>query len=350
MIKKIIVCATLFSLLLTGCGDLVEIQERDFVLALGVSYKYGQYQVSYSLPDLAKVTEQSKESDSNGLIHTYQGRSLPEIEQSYNYNSQNRLDYRHLEVIILDESICSDQSAMKKLLIDLNDNYDISNNVLVYYYDSDVEEVIGIDDGGGSIGEQLKKLSKNNEKNKMKPAKIGNLIDCLANERTLFIPELEIRNESIAVDGGIFFSENHMVKRINQSDCVFYFISLGQGNDSLIRLSPEHLIQLKDVKAKTKYTLTDEGPAIRLMISGAARSLPRLTARGAYPEEMMNQHIQEEIERFLDENMKKEQIDYLNFYDKSSYKNRQIWLKYEDRKADFIEDLRVEVFVDIEYQ
>lgn len=350
MIRKIIIGVTFLSLLLTGCGDLVEIQERDFVLALGVSYGNGRYEITYSLPDLAKATEQSKESESNGLIRTYQGKSLPEISETYNFNSEDRLDYRHLQAIILDQSICSDQSAMKKLLIDLNDNYDVSNNVLIYYYDSDVEEIIGVGGGSGNIGDHLKKLSKNNQTNEMEPAKIGTLIDCLANDRTLFIPELIIRDESIAIDGGIFYAENHLIKQITQDECVYYFISLGQGSDSLIRLSPEHLIQLKDVKAKTKYTLTEEGPAIRLTISGSAKSLPQLTAESVYPEEQMNQRIQGEIERFLEENMKKERIDYLNFYEKSSYKSRPMWLKYENRHGDFMDELKVLVAVDIEYQ
>ena len=350
MIKKIIVCVAMFSLLLTGCGDLVEIQGRDFVLALGISYTDGQYQVTYSLPDLAKVTEQSKESESNGLIRTYEGHSLPELEQVYNLNSENRLDYRHLQAIILDDSICTNQTAMQKLLVDLNDNYDISNNVLVYYYDGAVEEIIELGGGSGSVGEHLKKLSHNNEKNEMEPAKIGTLIDCLANERTLFIPALIVRDDSIAIDGGIFFFENHLVKRIDQADCVFYFISLGQGSDTLVRLSPDHLIRLKDVKAKTTYALTEEGPAVHLTVTGAANPLPQLTSEGAYPAELMNQYIEKEISRFLDENLKTQQLDCLNFYEKSSYKNRQMWLAYEGKHEAFMDDLSVNVSVEIEYR
>jgi len=350
MMKKLIICVSLFSLLLTGCGDLVEIQGRDFVLALGVSYENGQYQVTYSLPDLAKVTEQSKESDSNGLIRTYEGNSLPEIEQTYNLNSENRLDYRHLQAIIMDDSICQNQEAMKKLLIDLNDNYDISNNVLVYYYNSAVEDIIELGGGSGSVGEHLKKLSRNNEKNEMEPAKIGTLIDCLANERTLFIPALVIRDDSIAIDGGIFFFENHLVKQIDQLDCVYYFISLGQGSDTLVRLSPDHLIRLKDIKAKTTYTLTEDGPAVHLAVSGAASTLPQLTAERAYPVDQMNQHIAEELIRFMDENIKAEKLDCLNLYEKSSYKSRQMWLAYKGKHADFIADLRLSVSVEIEYR
>lgn len=337
-------------LLLTGCGDLVEIQDRDFVLAIGISYHNKEYQVTYGLPDLSEVTDQTAASEQSRLIRTYQGHSLSEIEQDYNLNSENRLDYRHLQVILLDNSVCSDPRAMKMLLNELNENYDISHNALVYYCDTDVTELMGIAGANGSIGEYLKKLNRNNRIHGLEPAKIGSLFDCISNNRTLFIPSLDYRDNSAAVSGGIFFQENHIVRTVSQADSDYYYIALGKNQETLLRLSAEHLLQLSGIKAKTKYELTAEGPVIRLEISGTAKFLPEQNAAAIYPIEEINTRIRQQIEIQINDLMKTDGIDYLNLYEKSSCKSRQTWIRYENRLVDFIDEAVIVVSVDIHYE
>ena len=149
------------SFIFTGCGDLVEIQDRDFVMALGISYQNGQYQVTYSLPNLSEITDQAT-AGQNNLLRTYEGNSLAEAEQIYNANSENRLDYRHLQTIIIDATICENEQAMKELLLQIDDKYDISHNVLVYFSRVELTDIMGMESINGSIGEHLKKLNSNN--------------------------------------------------------------------------------------------------------------------------------------------------------------------------------------------
>lgn len=346
----LILTLVLLPLILTGCGDLVEIQDRDFVLALGISFENEEYRISYSLPDLGQMTDQSSGTDKSSRTRTYTGTSLAEIEQCYNFNSENRLDYRHLQVVILDASVCSNQQAMKNLLLQFNDNYDISHNALVYYYGSGVDELVGLEGVNGNIGDHLKKLNHNNHVNGMEPSKIGTLIDCIANERTVFIPAISCRDNSIAVDGGIFFRENRMVKEISQPESDFYFMTLGKSNDYLLRFSPEQLVQLKEVNVKTQYTLTDKGPEVMIRISGTAKPQPDTKELPSYPKAGMDEYVRNRILMELNQYMVTDRIDYLNLYENSSYKNRQTWLRYRERREEFIDDLVADVSVDIHYE
>ncbi len=341
----------LCSILLTGCGDLVEIQDRDFVLALGISWQNGEYEATYSLPDLSAVTEQPVSSDQDSRLRSYRGATLHEIEQCYNFNSEKRLDYRHLQVIILDASVCLAPQVMKDLLIQIDDYYDISHNVLVYFYSSDVRELMGLDGVNGSIGEHLKKLNNNNSISGLDPAQIGTLIDCMENERTLFIPALYSRDNSIAVDGGIFFRDNQMLRPVTQLESDIYYITMGKSNDYLVRLSPKQLIQIKEVKTKYHYDLTGDGPVINLKITGSAKTLPGASSeKSSDLKEEANAYIKNMIETQLSVFMKQNQIDYLNLYEKSSYKNRRTWLHYENRTEDFISDAQISVDVDITFE
>lgn len=334
---------------LSGCGDLVEIQERDFVMALGVSYADGQYRVTYGLPDLGKITDQPT-AEQSSLLRTYEGQSLYEMEQSYNTNSEKRLDYRHLQSIILDSAICSNQQAMKNFLLQINDNYDISDNVLVYFHESELEELMGLGGVNGSIGEHLKKLNGNNYVEGMEPAKIGELVNCLANSRTLFIPEIINQDDSIAIDGGILLQENRMVKQISQAESQYYFISLGKSNEYLLRFDNEYLLRLEEIKTKLSYEMTGDGPKIDIHVSGSAEVLSGSRMDHAVIKDSFDRYIGEQIEQELADFMKRQGIDYLNLYEKSSYHNRKIWQLYENREAEFIEDVKIQVMVDIQYE
>lgn len=343
----------LCTLMLTGCGDLAEIQDRDFVLALGISYEDGNYRFTYCLPDLAAATGQSHPSDNSGLLRTYSGQSFREIEQLYNFNSDKRLDYRHLQAIIWDSSICLNPAAMKELLIQINDYYDISHNVLVYFFDSDVRELLDTEGVNGSIGEHLNKMNKNHTYGGRKPAQIGAMIDSMENERILYIPALTNRENSIAVDGGIFFQNNQMQRPVSQPESDFYNIAAGKSSDYLIRTASGQLVRIGEIKAKTSYELTDQGPNISLCITGSARILPG--TGDAEPNSILirdesNNYIKECIETELNNFMKRDNIDFLNLYEQSSYKSRRTWLRYQDRSADFINDARISVTVELNYQ
>lgn len=340
-----------FALTLSGCGDLVEIQDRDFVLALGISHTGDTYRVTYCLPDLAAVTEQSRTQGQSSLLRTYSGKSLREIDESYNFNSENRLDYRHLQVMVLDSSVCSSPAAMKDLLIQINDYYDISHNVLVFFYESDVRELLDTKGVNGSIGEHLKKLNKNNTVSGLEPAKIGTLIDCMENERTLFIPALTSRDHSVAAEGGIFFRENRMLRPVSRPESDFYHIAAGKGSGFLIRTDSGLLIRIKEVKTRIRYELADRGPDISLEITGAARIHPADGSESNFSvRDEANSYMKHCIETELDGFMKRDQIDCLNLYEQSSYQSRATWIRYQNRLTDFISDSRVAVSVDFSYE
>lgn len=340
------------TLLLTGCGDLAEIQDRDFVLALGISYDDENYRFTYCLPDLGTVTGQAHSTDNSSLLRTYSGKSLREIEQSYNFSSAKRLDYRHLQVIILDSSICLKPAAMKELLIQMNDYYDISHNVLVYYYEADVRKLLHTEGVNGSIGEHLNRMNKNNSVSGQQPAKIGDLIDSMENERTLYIPALASRENSLFVDGGIFFQNNQIKRSVSRSESSFFTIAAGKSSDHLIRTALGHLVQLENIKVKTRYELSGSGPNISLHITGSARILPEAGAAVniSQTRDEINGEIKSGIEMMLDDMMKRDHIDFLNLYEQSSYKSRRTWLRYRNQTADFIHDSRIFVTVELNYQ
>jgi Ger(x)C family germination protein len=340
LLSLFLLCTAFFS---TGCSDMLEIQDRDFVLALGLSYT-DQYKVTFSLPDLDAITGQSKKAIDVNSLRSLEASSLPEIESMYNLNSQKHLDYRHLEAIIVDSSMISQKQKFEDLLRYADQNYDISRNVLVYYYPKSVQDLFILDENlGGSVGNFLKKLNKNN--NTKQPTTLGTLIDGLENQGSMLLPALVKKNNSISLDGALLYQSDKDSKIITEEEYELYNLMLGKDTDYLFNFD-DTVLKLKDITCKRKYVYENQKPVVYLNIKGNAeylqyeKKIPSLIDK-------LNGVIQNHMEAEITSLMKKDRFDFLHLYELSSYKNRDIWVAYRGNMEAFIQDIEVKVSLDI---
>lgn len=331
--------------LLTGCADMVEIQERDFVMALGISYD-DNYKITFALPNLDAITGQSTDGESDNFIRTFHGTSFPEIEETYNQNSKNRLDLRHLEAIVFDDSILKKPDKMKKILSFMNDNYELSHNVLVFYYPDDVKKLMKMEGAlGGSIGDYLLKLNKNTQKRGIQNVTIGHLITAEESNNIIAIPALNHDDKTIYLDGSALFQNDQVLQKLNQEESELLHIMRGEGNDYLFHLPDQTVVRLNRVKSKLKYQLIQNQTFIQLTIKGTGEAIP--DSHSAYPllANKLNASIKELIETHMMPIILNKKVDFLNLYEKSSYKQPDIWLRYEKNPEAFLKNLTLDVSV-----
>lgn len=335
----------LFSLPLTGCSDMVEIQNRDFVLALGISYTDG-YNITYALPDLDAVTGQSNEAAKGRLLRNFNAKTLPEIEVLYNLDSEKRLDYRHLKAIVLDGSMFLNLEKLEEFLRYVDNQYTLSRNVLIFYYPEGTKDFMSINDKlGGSIGDYLKKLNKNNT-DATDTATLGSLMNCMQHTRSLFIPKLKEEENSISLNGGVIFYKDSELKIISEEQLKIISILQGGGTDYIFRIGDD-VIRLKDVKCKTKYEYINFVPSIQFKITGTSENVQSDASKNVTLSDELTTHLEKLINEELNTLLKQEHIDFLNLYEMSSYKNRDIFANYEDKMNKFIDDLQITLDIEI---
>ncbi len=335
-----------FTPFLTGCADMVEIQERDFVMALGISYDK-DYEITFALPNLDAITGQSADSENDHFIRTFQGASFPEIIEKYNINSKNRLDLRHLQAIVFDPSITEKPEQMSAMLSFLNDNYELSHNVLVFFCSSDVGDLMAMENVlDGSIGDYLQKLNKNNKHDDTRNVTIGHLITAQGSRNTIAVPVLARNDDTIYLDGSALFQNNQTVHLLTREENVLLHIMLGEGSDYLFHLPDQTVMQLNTIQATSKYSIVQNKPFIVLTLRGTCQAIPATRSEDPKPANQLNLFIKKKLEKSIIPILTEEQVDFLNLYEKSSYKHRDIWFRYQENPEQFLKDLHMEVRVD----
>lgn len=331
---------------LTGCVDMVEIQERDFVMAMGIAWQ-DDYQFTFALPNLDAVTGQSTNSDQDSLVRTIHGAAFPEIEENYNRSSKNRLDLRHLQAIVFDTSLCTNPTKMAEILESMNDNYELSHNVLVFYCLGNTKDLIGMEGNlDSSIGDYLRKMNKNNQRSGVDKVTIGQLITCQENNSTIAIPVIDQSESSVFLDGIVLFQNNQTVRYLNQQESDLYHLVKGEGSGYLFHLSGDTVIKLNTVHDKLQYENRAEGPYVKLTLQGAGQVMPKSHVDSPSLAQEFNQLLASRIEESVMPILREEHLDFFNLYEKSSYKKRDIWLRYQADQRKFTDDLTLEIVVD----
>ena len=362
MIRKCLITSFVLEILmvilfLTGCKDMVEIEDRDFVLALGITTQNEEFKLMYARPDLGALTGQNaKENES--FIRTVSADSFTKAEAKYSLESNKRLDYSHLKVILLDHSLTENRNKMIEFLNCIEKNYEISRNTLVFMTFDGVDKVIERNDVlSGSIGEYLESLNKNNLQRKgQKSRTIGDLINCMNyKDKTAVVPIIEMKENGITINGVGLFSNNIFMEKISSEDYIYYDIANGHGEDSNIRTPSGNYFKLTKINRKCHFSMQKGKPYLLFQINGNTNFIESTTMVDAITLEKNKNYYENELnssikDRLIDNFyilMKEKQIDFLNLYRMTSYNNKKIWEIYQGKQKEFINDLEIGVVVDI---
>ena len=153
----ILVC--IFSL--SGCENYVELENRDFVMAIGVDLgTEARYRFTLTFPDLSAAT--GKESKEKREPLSFEANSLEEAEIYYNRMSENVLDYGQLKVLLLGKDVVSEKNNLEIVLFEMKDKPEIVRTICLCQSEQSAEEVLMVDKTlDTSVGIYLEKLFKN---------------------------------------------------------------------------------------------------------------------------------------------------------------------------------------------
>lgn len=352
MLILYLICLFLLVFGLTGCSEMAQIEDRDFVLAIGVGYQDSGFQVNFAKPDLPSLTGQSAKENTGNIVE-YSSESMPKIEEEYARNSQKRLDFSHLQVIILDKSLVSNKEKMNEFLKYIENNYEIARNTLVFYTDEQVSDLLKLDKNvGGNIGDYLKKLYENNPYNKdTQKTTIGEMVNCIyQTDKVLLIPKLEIQKDSIWVNGAGIFKENTFVEYISENQLTYRNFMLGIGKGRNIVLDNSEIIRITELKNNYKYVLADGMPYIIININGTGECVKEninpTTDQNRV--KILNSYVKKVLLFQCQEFIMNKKIDYLNLYRNLPIRNPMMWEKYQGNPSQFLQDVSMKIEVDIQ--
>lgn len=192
---------TLALLGMSGCG--ISLEDRVFLMSMGVDYENGHYRIVYGIPQLSKVTGQDKEETQSGEEQAlaYEGLTPQDALERFNENQENYLDMGHMKAIILGEHIMENRDALAGFLGFLEDNPAVAGNIYVFVTE-DMEALMSLDGQGvDSVGDYLTGILENTmDKKEQKAVILQDLYGAWHREEEFpNLPEVTIVNKKPSI-------------------------------------------------------------------------------------------------------------------------------------------------------
>lgn len=126
--KKLSVMMILCMLILTGCWDNVELDDRDFVIGMAIDKVNERYVVSLALPKLSDDGEGNKQG---GSIKSASGKTIAEALKNVEGYTSGRLYYGHTKICIIGESVLKETNGLRSVMDVLERNNEISRKLMM---------------------------------------------------------------------------------------------------------------------------------------------------------------------------------------------------------------------------
>lgn len=159
MITLLAVLLSLFS----GCGQSREIEDKNFVMALGIDKADEELLVTMGFPDLEALTGEGV--NIYYPVAQVSGQDMEDVENHYAAMANKKLDYGQLQVIIFGRAMIEDAKAMAHVLNYMKEHQEFSRTILVCMARDQAASVLDLDDQvNGSVGIYLRQMFDNNSR------------------------------------------------------------------------------------------------------------------------------------------------------------------------------------------
>ncbi|BCJ99876.1 endospore germination permease [Anaerocolumna chitinilytica] len=362
----IVITAGAFTL--TGCSDMTEIEDKNFIQAVGIDTEgKDMIKVYYILPDLQALTEQGAE-DPKKLKLSFSDKDFTEIEQDYGLENNKRLDFSQLKAVILGNGIAKDKEKMDAFLTYVENKYEFGRNTPIFLAENTAKEIMDLNSNiEGGIGDFLAQLSRINLKNNgIKEIDAGDLI-LARNEgnMNIVIPMLRAEETKMRVSGIGIYSAGTVQLHATEKESDFIYFASGFGKNKILYLPetnedelPKYVLKINRITRTMEFRNADGKPYLNMIIEGNASIQKGLAKKEDEARNEDIKKIEEECNDYVKKNIQKtitaicinEKLDYLNLYRMTGYRNKSLWLEYKDDPEKFLENITINLKVNFHIQ
>ena len=151
----------IISVITGGCAGNIQMEDRNYVMALGIDYDGQQLSAAMSFPDLEALI--GKGSNIHYPVTTVTGNNLAEIEENYQLEANKKLDYGQLQVIVFGKALLENPPAMEQVLSYIKNRQTFTRTILVCRAEDKAEDIIALDESvNGPVGLYIKDMFENN--------------------------------------------------------------------------------------------------------------------------------------------------------------------------------------------
>ena len=324
-----------FVCLLSGCSTM-ELENRNFPLAMGIDKDDEECRISYKFQDLAALSGQNSSANS-GTDFFIRDKDFYTAMTKYANDTNKILDYNHMKVLVLSKAFFEDEKSMAYFLEVCEAEDLIARNTLLFLAE-DAGEILALDKNlDRTIGSYLEELIESREDYELKDAvTLGDVYNEKENkEQLLLIPVLADKGGLPVVQSYYACAFGETKGEIGIEDAVLSYLSQGKLKKLSFTLADGTPVSIDRITVKNSFSRGEEisyHTRISLETSVGAES--------ATAEKEIAKLVENALKKSAQTLLKEKGVDITNSFYRLGMSNREKYKKYQNKRTEYIGELK----------
>jgi len=138
-------------ILFTSCWDRVEIEERAFVVAIGIDNEDGKYAISLSVPLLEKDNDDDHDSDKPPHIKTATGATITEAMKNLDAKTDKTLFYGQAKLLVFGENLLENEAMLQRAIVALKSHNEIDLRINILAAEESAKDILLVKPPGETL-------------------------------------------------------------------------------------------------------------------------------------------------------------------------------------------------------
>lgn len=371
MYKKVIIYMVMIAILLTGCWDQIEIEERADVRLIGIdmyvppenvqeqTMKGGQSDNALDQPYIFTfVFPEHEIEEMDNIVISSVGKSMYGVSRVLANRTDKQMFLGHLRSIVLNSDVIQDEKKFRSIMGAIESDELISRRVFLLISDEPVQDILNINpDMNPLIGQFIADmLSRKDRTSKVPAGDVGSILKDLHESGNTLIPKIISGETDVKVAGSALIKNYEFVGWLDEVDTMQIMIFKGEADTVGIRginyKGVNIPIDTRIQHTKLNLVQNEENIKIRAEIQ-AEGGIKQTYLRGEYDildsdivldiEETAAQLMKEQIESAVDTVQNEFQTDVLNIDRFLRQYHCCVWKEVSDDWEEIFPNIDIEV-------
>ena len=352
---------------MTGCWDMIEIEDRIFPYSIGVDInhnqdKEGKFLFTISYPNIAAIGKNATSEDPIFIIDDT-ANSIFELMHKLTSRLQRPIYLKLLNVVLLSEEVAKDSKSMREIVDSLNRDFIISKNVQMLLVKDNAKELLSTkleSKRQQAIEGSLNSMLNNKQKSSMFiPINFMNFIEATDISDVAIVPLAMPGEEEIIISGGAILKDYSLIGYLEPMEVR----ALAMMNDEINQDTIDSSYNGADLSVmvtgvKSKKRLLNEGEILKIKfeieLEGHIHSFildPNMPIKTGEMLDDLQDSVAQEVKVDMDELIKKAQKEYgVDMFKLRNYISKyhpKLWEEIQDNWEVLYPDIEIEVDVKV---
>lgn len=362
MKKTFLILNMILLLLLTGCWDMAEINQRLFVSSIAVDLNKGEgadkYLVTYAYPNINAIGKNATEDKKKFIVQT-PSSSLFQAGREASTREEFPFYYKHLKVFIIGEELAEDSKLIRQVIDELNRDTKINKKVQMLIAKGEAKDILDSKPAHIPItdGTIYNILKDNKSAARFTPQTLTGMIKELDCNNVTLLPKVDKIGDRITISGGAIIKDYKLLGWLNEIE-----------NRALAFIKNKVKLELVDIEYKDgllSYNITDTKSSKNVTMDGEINVNIKIHMEGylqgyiiekgvnvfgedilADMEKAIEKQIKKEVYATIDKSQKKYNADIVGVCEYLSKHYPKEWQQIKGKWDQIYPDVKFNIEVD----